>query len=1777
MEPINANQILNDFLKSMGILESYPPLVDLVERLQVIAPVVLESDIPGLNEEFWDSHLGIIANELKKRGRVRRGGTRYQGNSAGGNFHLSELCGAIQASAEDERVNRQYLGLIALMAARSLSGLPGEIEQRYRNAQQIRRLVLGNAPVTKQVLGELPEFTLETAGRYYFHLYRKIGNLKNKILNLPPDDRKFLRLVEWLLNGYPPIRKAPANLKDLSGQQSESRYTSIPWGAESRLPGDITDTDEYSDDENRGQEAPERHRSYEETADDDEYIDDRNVALKARQARYWLARTESFSIINRSNLNEIERKVLTDYLSKNIPSKNEQESLIALVIGIVYMTGRSVKNVLDSPFGPEGIITPQGDFRCSFPKLPIVYRGGKQDAEVQSIQIPIPGLLREWFDRNKYRLVNKGSIGKTFSINGEQMLKEVKIRLRSLRCHGRYGLKLKRIQVALAAQVTLSFRDPVLTAVFAGDFNENVPVLSYYRAVSRAEVHEVYEQISSVLMSLPFQEKMIRFGVPVPDSVTAFIKNLVLETEKVFHDQQANIVVKHNYMAMYTWTLLHFATGHRPIQDPFCYFRDIDLENGMVLVSDKVTSERHHNRLIFLPDMAIQQLEAYITHLTRLARSVGQLSGTQGQVLKNAVINMLSGENVQKLPFLFLLDDLDNPTVSITRENQELFWSQFGEIPLNSGRSVLATELVSRKVPAPLVELILGHLSYIHHPWGSNSEHRPVEDGRYLSEQINDLLHDLGMKVLKTYEYKAVNRKSRRAQFDGIIHGEKDLGPEIRAADRMARSEKRKYVVREALKETEIEGARFISASQVKELEASVLEIARINRVSQDSCIRLTRRMLRLLASKGVKIENLTRGFILAQESSPITPEVFLKRSQTIAIRDNFIQYLERQGKLNAEVVLETRVSEIILAAVLEDGVFGEENLKAIGVTLSDGIFVHDGFMLAELDSIWWVPGELSAALITGFVKRKRDKVIDQRRITGELKRLIRAMGGSYRTGNVYNWMGDVAANRIDFESPGFVRSARLLQKPAARLPRKALQRLLTKKRLEGQVAEVEEEGSVVEWIPLLSGTTSASLSTNKALKSIHEIFKDVVGVEPKGKNRMTDAQLKAFKNKLRSFVEDTEGLTSILTALCGWLIMRCDKGRSGKRLKLSSIRRYESELFKPLANIMHNQDLYALDAESYEAFYRMALNWNGRKDKAYRVKLIRDFHEFLYDHYAIDEPEWSGLYAYANARERKFKIDANIVTDVEYEKSFEVIFGDKSLSPLERDRYAALLFLGFRFGLRFGEALRLRHVDLLSNGEQVFVQVRNNIYREIKSPAGIRQVPFVGRWSDTENELFERLLEKSTIAFEEDPQALLLNMGDPRGETNAYRASRYLNSLLKHVSGDPGVRFHHLRHTWVNRMIAIAYPGQTGVWSSITSLMTAWAGEENAWLLWGKDENSCNRLRGISDAIGHSDQSTTLSSYFHLHDFSASNLLFENRENLKLRAYCYALQEGYGVLNGRKEKNKTETTLHQKIMKAEKIQKVLGQIPLPVQFHDLMSPWQGQNNTEEILDLNKIDRILTVVSNRWGNLSHVGELFGIPINSVIKIMATAMQLERSSGYESYQAAMAADDLLVRDIQFKMKRLKSKLNVAETNRFRKFSKSIEDTLGQMGVNDLKDLADGLKAWEGAHQPSINNYIFVTIDQLRMFLALFRLLEISEYVAELKRSIGEVWSDELYMELANMGVQSKAVKYRNQPMEKSTVHRQYNLAISITNISEGIQTSRAMNRLLFCIGVLLKIR
>src|SRR6202158_3405421 len=61
------------------------------------------------------------------------------------------------------------------------------------------------------------------------------------------------------------------------------------------------------------------------------------------------------------------------------------------------------------------------------------------------------------------------------------------------------------------------------------------------------------------------------------------------------------------------------------------------------------------------------------------------------------------------------------------------------------------------------------------------------------------------------------------------------------------------------------------------------------------------------------------------------------------------------------------------------------------------------------------------------------------------------------------------------------------------------------------------------------------------------------------------------------------------------------------------------------------------------------------------------------------------------------------------------------------RHLQAIVWFFIYRYGARVSEALGLRRKDIVNaDGKPIFL-FRNNDYREIKSDAGIRQVPLIG------------------------------------------------------------------------------------------------------------------------------------------------------------------------------------------------------------------------------------------------------------------------------------------------------------------------------------------------------------------------------------------------------------------------------------------------------------------
>jgi integrase len=1779
-----AEQALSLLLEAFGIGEAYEALVDLVVRLQALSRIVPVSDIPASEEDFWKDLSVLYDFLLTQRNRRCRGGTAYRGNPAGRLFDQSQVAALVTASAEDDKFQLKLDGLAATISALRIRHCCNGFEKKQFDSKSILiRSAFGKPNLYSKVLEHLPDFILGSAHRYYFKLFRKIQALRESEMNFSPKDRKLIRAIDFFINGYPPQRKFLVS--ELAGLSSVSSvnialedFNENDVG-KTVLPGEFTRTIEFSD---REYDDPIEDRSmYTEAMQGEEYEDDQNFQFRAKQAKYWLTRTGSLSRVSRTNLNPIEKSVFLKFLSGKIQDPDANKSLRAALLGMVYATGTPVEKVIYGRIGKGGLFTLDGEFRFHRPPLPIYYRCADKDAEVQPVYVLLPEILRDWFKANRQQFSGKSSIAQAFSITSKSMLKAIKLDLREVRDHGRFKIKLNRLGSALAAEVTQRFRDPVLTACLVGDFNLNSPVLTYYRAVSSAEIVSVYKQVISTLFDSPYQLEEGRIGVPPPEKLSSFINGIKERTLSIVKNPSFDVVQKHNAMTFYTWSLLHFATAHRPVQDPFCYLSDISLSRRCVLVSDKVVSPRYENRTIFLSQMAVEQIKDYINHLMRLRRSLMLRKDWQSRALGIAVIRLLEREGEQALPFLFLIEDVSKPTISITSENHGEYWSEFGVIEKNAGRSVIATELVRKGIPAQIVELHLGHLTDLSHPFGPRSESIPIESGENISRAVDEIMMDLGWEVISaknTNEVRA-SKKGQTPKLNVQIHIEKVFGPEKRARIRQISSEKRRAVVSTVLEHFSFrQGDIKIESQELRQLEEEVREEAKIKGVNDSACLRLLWRWLRFKARRGLRIEGLTRGHVLPEEISPITREVLVQDRVCREAKENFQQLLDQRGKQKHCCTESGRVAEIIVSAALNDGVFGVARLQYIQHKVNQETYLQDKWLLCTLDDFTWVPGKTSRALIIGFKKRFEGLIINARQVRKELRELLGLLKIQVLKGDVYMTLSRLAHAQSIFRLPGAIRSACLNEREAVGLSRSTIARIMTGLRMDQDLEEkIVEKPENIEYFWALNDDSEIKKTVHRVYQEINSLFKKAKKAKPKGSERASRAKKKRLKILIKHYVKkERRVLPSIAVALLAWIVARCETGISGDPIKFNSVLRYKSEVLRPLLNLLHSHKWMTFSGPEIESIYMNALDWGNRSDKAWRARVIRDFHLFLESQIGIESPDWSGIFSYAGSRVPKDAIDANLLTEDEYFRCLEVIKGDKSLPPLLRQRYALVLILGYRFGLRIGEIMQLRYVDIQRNFDHLFVQVVTNVFGEKKSIKSLRQIPLVGEIEEYEEEIFDLVLAQCKIKFIEDRQTLLLHLGEARDEIDGNRMSVFLNRLLRYITGDNGAHFHHLRHGWVTRMMAIAFPGKRdSFWGKFRSKIIGKSGGHDSEMLWGKDANTAVKIRAISDAVGHVTESTTLSSYFHVHDLMGHDYFQAVEVYPSIQGYAYALNHNYGVLNARIATNKGLTSREEKILKAEKINHIFREYSEGMQKYDQMPLWE--NNTRMIthLTLNKIDRLLTVIANRNGKLEGIEALFGVSMSIINKVIEVADDLETKSGYEKYRVALAVNDPLL----FRAKEVMGdkSFNLDETRRFREFSKEVESSLEMMNEMELRCIKRGIDAWTRAHQPQTRNIIVTSMVQLTSLFELFSQLKISEYKAELKLNYDDQWPSEVGIELDRYHIVTNQVAYRVSPVDKSKPRARFNLPIKISNISNGITTVDAFNRLLFCLGVALELR
>ncbi|MGV8826653.1 site-specific integrase, partial [Methylibium petroleiphilum] len=225
-----------------------------------------------------------------------------------------------------------------------------------------------------------------------------------------------------------------------------------------------------------------------------------------------------------------------------------------------------------------------------------------------------------------------------------------------------------------------------------------------------------------------------------------------------------------------------------------------------------------------------------------------------------------------------------------------------------------------------------------------------------------------------------------------------------------------------------------------------------------------------------------------------------------------------------------------------------------------------------------------------------------------------------------------------------------------------------------------------------------------------------------------------------------------------------------------------------------------------------------------------------------------------------------------EYQAALKLLIEDPSADLRERRLQAVVLLLMFRAGLRSGECLGLRAADLICHEGQWIVLVRRNAYRNLKSDAGVRQVPLIGPLDALEAELLAGWRAHADETVGNDRCGVLIGQHEaPRRLVDRQRLLDRITDALRAVTGRAGVRPHHLRHTFASRTALLlclqTLPEDEALRAIVRRLVGPGEPEATRRLLLDTVEPSKRALRALSLAIGHASPATTLRWYVHVHE----------------------------------------------------------------------------------------------------------------------------------------------------------------------------------------------------------------------------------------------------------------------------------------------------------------------
>ncbi|MFK5895113.1 MAG: site-specific integrase [Pseudomonadota bacterium] len=962
-----------------------------------------------------------------------------------------------------------------------------------------------------------------------------------------------------------------------------------------------------------------------------------------------------------------------------------------------------------------------------------------------------------------------------------------------------------------------------------------------------------------------------------PIQLKANIVNLAGYVNQTLLDETASIVKKHNTFTSYCLKMLAYSTGHRPVSDMFAFREDIDLVENIVVINDKISNRASENRVCWFSSIANKQIMAYFKHLSSLSKFLNvEHSKLDIASLIYGLSDPITSYKQSAPLFFFLSTDFKivSITPSLLLEEIKNVWPYIQD---NHNRHCLENYLDRHEISSSLIDLQTGHQRNQNHLLGMSTSWTTAECAAILKPVLNHLTEDQGWSVIDGLYYESdisLNKSQPKPEYEfGHI-----LRKTTRQENLVKLEEKIKDIVLgEVIKNNGIESYIQNIKSQENSIDTILSECFESENLSQNIIkifINTINEMAKDNGAKRIKCLN-----IYPVEPSPFHDGWLHHYVTTRNLRNNFIQYLKKHTTQSKHDV-EFDWAIIIISAVLFSGLFKYEWIKYIlesGPRSLTKIKKWLYFIEIWLDKPetnlkkeyqspnWrWFPDPLSRHLILRCLQNNKDAINSRIRtniVTQNLSIILSEIGLGYSgKKDILKHLCMISEGYWIYHFPSFIHSTFQSKTKTRPLPQRTLARLCYKKRLSAEIAIKDKKTYV--------NNPTDEHKQDRNLKEYLITIRTAINTA-KSKNKTNAPKQRAHLVTLINKAHKQYIFPNISIVLSQWLLHMIDYGATrGHPLVLKTINDYFFCIANPLAIYIGYNKIEEYDEEVISEIYRRVINYKNT-DQTTRARQLLRFNMITTKYGLVDfnELDWSSIAGKWLSR-KETRVDSNLVTPEEYYQSLDLI-KKSNLDDYTKSWASIFLMLGYRFGLRIGEAHHIRWQDIQRLNNQIIVQVQRTIQGKKKTPAAIRQIPLMGALSTLEGNIFKKHLKKvkSIKGFNIKSHIFY----DPMDTDNLLPRNivwNVVHSVLRSITGDPRIRFHHLRHSFST--------GQFISNLSDNAYLVHSESENSLWISYEKSIN-CNLINPITSraymmsalscAIGHTKFITTLHSYIHLAD----------------------------------------------------------------------------------------------------------------------------------------------------------------------------------------------------------------------------------------------------------------------------------------------------------------------